>query len=357
MNKKKFILDLHPKDLSQMISPSFRAKQICHWIYKKYTFDFEQMLNIPQALRQKLNNDFCINWAKILQKQSSNDGSVKYLIGFGDGHSVEAVLLKMSDEVRNGDKIFKEAKYSLCVSTQVGCKMGCTFCLTGKSGFERNLGVGEIVSQILLVKKDMNFAQNKTLNIVYMGMGEPLDNLENLAKAIEIIACEDTLSIGKKRQTISTSGLSKEIYALNELDLGVHLAISLHATTDEIRNKLIPINRKYPIQSIIDALKNFKIDLRKRLMFEYIMIDEINDSLEDAKRLNVILQGIKAKVNLIYFNPFEGTKFKRPSEKKMLAFKNYLNNKGLTCTIRQSRGLDISAACGQLKEQSKNNQI
>ena len=207
-----------------------------------------------------------------------------------------------------------------------------------------------MVYQVFAIKKDQNIPSNKAVNIVYMGMGEPLDNLENVSKCIQILSELDGLSISRRRQTISTSGIAPKIKKLGALNLGVQLAISLHAVDDELRTKLMPINKAYNIQSVIDEVAIFPIDTRKRVMFEYLMIDEVNDSLECAKKLVALLNKIKAKVNLIYFNPHEGSPYKRPNKEKVEAFREFLLKKGLLCTIRESKGLDISAACGQLRE-------
>jgi len=246
------------------------------------------------------------------------------------------------------------AKYTVCVSSQVGCKVGCAFCFTAKGGFIRDLSAGEIVEQILQIYEDNNIDSNRRVNIVYMGMGEPLDNLDNLAKAIKIFSDPDGLAISPQRQTVSTSGLSSKINRLAKMDLGINLAISLHAVDDELREKLMPINKAYNIASIMDAVRNFPINLRKKVLFEYLVIKDINDDLESAKKLVKLLSGINAKVNLIYFNAHEGSEFQRPSEKDVKKFQEYLLSKGVICTIRESKGLDISAACGQLREQNLN---
>lgn len=350
----KLLLDYTEKELQDLIQPKFRVKQIFDWVYKKYKFSFEEMKNLPKDLKEKLSQEFSVLDLKIVNKQTSNDGSIKYLFSLKDGLTVESVLLKMKeDEFDETGKLIKEAKYTVCISTQVGCKVGCSFCLTAKSGFDRDLSAGEIVAQMLIIKADNNFPVEKGINIVYMGMGEPLDNLENVTKAIRIFSEPNGMTISTKRQTISTSGISSKIDKLGELDLGVQLAISLHAVDNNTRDKLIPMNKAFPIESILDSVKRFPIDTRKRVMFEYIMIKDINDKIEHAGKLNKLLQGIKSKVNLIYFNPYENTEFQRPTKKSMEEFKEYLNSKGVTCTIRESKGLDISAACGQLKEQSK----
>lgn len=217
----------------------------------------------------------------------------------------------------------------------------------------RDLSAGEIVSQLVMVKKDNNIEANRRLNIVFMGMGEPLDNLENVVKAVKIFSDPDGMAIATHRQTISTSGLSSKIVKLGEMDLGINLAISLHAVDDKLREELMPINKAYNIKSIIDAVKAFPVNARKRVMFEYLVIKDVNDQLASAKKLLSLLDGIKAKVNLIYFNPYGGTQFKRPNDKDMKRFQEYLTSRGLHCTIRESKGLDISAACGQLREQEK----
>ena len=350
---KKNILDLTKEELESEVSPKFRAKQIFQWIYQKGVEAFEQMSNLPKTLRQELAQKFEIALPKILNVEVSKDGSKKYLLGLKDGHTIESVLLPMKKEERDEEgNIIKEAKYTVCVSSQVGCKVGCEFCLTAKGGFVRNLTPGEIVGQVLAIRKDNDIPANKRVNVVYMGMGEPLDNLENVAKAIKIFSDENGLSISPRRQTISTSGLAPKIKKLGDMNLGVLLAISLHAVDDELRQKLMPINKAYNIESVIQAVKEFPIDQRKRVMFEYLMIKDLNDDIKAAKKLVKLLHGIKAKVNLIYFNPYPGSPFQRPEEERVKRFQQYLLDHGLLCTVRESKGLDISAACGQLKEKS-----
>ncbi|MRJ02077.1 MAG: 23S rRNA (adenine(2503)-C(2))-methyltransferase RlmN [Epsilonproteobacteria bacterium] len=347
------ILNLRREELAKEISPKFRADQIFQWIYQKGAKEFEEMTNLPKKLRKELAERFTIEVPRILNVEVSRDGSKKYLLGLEDGHTVESVLLPMKGEERNEKgEIIREARYTVCVSSQVGCKVGCAFCLTGKGGFVRNLTPAEIVGQVVAIREDNGIPQNRRVNIVYMGMGEPLDNLENVAKAVTIFSDPYGLSISPRRQTISTSGLAPKIRKLGEMDLGVLLAISLHAVDDKLRERLMPINKAYNIESIIEAVKEFPIDQRKRVMFEYLVIKDLNDDLKSAKRLVKLLNGIKAKVNLIYFNPYPGTPFQRPSEERVRAFQRYLLDHGVLCTIRESKGLDISAACGQLKERS-----
>lgn len=341
------------KELQAEVKPSFRAKQIYGWLYHNYVTSYDEMKNLPKTLRDELSERFIIDPLKIVKKEVASDGTIKYLFELQDGKTIETVWLKMKEEITDEEgNVTQEAKYTICVSTQVGCKVGCAFCLTAKGGFTRDLSAAEIVAQVVALKRDNNHKHNRMINIVYMGMGEPLDNLANLAKAIEIFQEEEGLAISGKRQTVSTSGLSTKIDRLGEMDLGVHIAISLHAVDDALRTELIPMNKAHNIASIIDAVKRFPIDTRKRVMFEYLVIKNKNDDLSSAKKLVKLLSGIKAKVNLIYFNPYPDTPYERPEKKDMVAFQEYLINHGLLCTIRDSKGIDISAACGQLKEKT-----
>lgn len=353
-NLKPSLLDFTKKELLTLIKPSFRVNQIFGWLYHQYADSYDDMKNIPKALKDELAHKYIVNPLRIVKKEESSDGTIKYLFELQDSKTVEAVWLKMKDtQYDENGEVSQEAKYTICVSTQVGCKVGCSFCLTAKGGFTRDLTAGEIVAQVVALKRDNDHKHNRMINIVYMGMGEPLDNLDNLAKAIEIFKEEDGLCIGGKRQTVSTSGLSTKIDKLGEMDLGVHIAISLHAVDDELRSELIPMNKAHNINSIIEAVKRFPIDTRKRVMFEYLVIKDKNDDIGSAKKLVKLLSGIKAKVNLIYFNPYPGTDYKRPSKEDMLAFQEYLVKHSLLCTIRDSKGIDISAACGQLKEKEQ----
>ena len=352
---KPSLFDFTLKELTQEVKPSFRAKQIYGWLYHNYAQDFDAMKNIPKTMKEELAQKYCVDPLKIVKKEESTDGTIKYLFELQDGKTVEAVWLKMKEEQRDDNgELIHEAKYSICVSTQVGCKVGCSFCLTAKGGFTRDLTAGEIVAQVVNLKRDNNHKHNRKINIVYMGMGEPLDNLDNLTQAIKIFQEDEGLCISGKRQTVSTSGLSNKIDQLGQLDLGVHIAISLHAVDDELRTELIPMNKAHNINSIIEAVKRFPIDTRKRVMFEYLVIKNKNDDIASAKKLVKLLTGVKAKVNLIYFNPYPGTPYERPSYEDMFAFQEYLVKHGLLATIRDSKGMDISAACGQLKEKTQN---
>jgi 23S rRNA (adenine2503-C2)-methyltransferase len=339
MNKKLFMDYLPEELLKKGIEPKFRIKQLYNWVYKKYVDDFEKMTNLPKLFREKLKEEFIINPFELINHEISMDETEKFLFKLRDGRTIETVLIKM-----------KEDKYTVCVSTQVGCKVGCAFCLTAKGGFVRNLSAGEIVAQVWWMKKFKNFDENKALNVVYMGMGEPLDNYDNLVKAIKILSHQDGMNISTRRQTVSTSGIAPKIKKLGSENLGVNLAISLHAVDNETREKLIPMNKAYNIESVIDAIKEFPIDKRKKVMFEYLVIKDVNDDINAAKKLVKLLNGIPSKVNLIYFNPYPGSEFARPDDETMKKFQKYLLDKGIICTIRKSKGMDISAACGQLRE-------
>ena len=332
------------------IEPKFRKKQIFDWIYKKYVENFDDMKNLPKELKENLKKEFIINPLKILNHEIASDGTEKFLFRLNDGHTIETVLLKMKEgQIDEEGNTIKEDKYTVCVSAQVGCKVGCSFCLTAKGGFVRNLTPAEIVAQVWMMKKIKNFNPTKALNVVYMGMGEPLDNYENMVKAIKIISNENALHISPRRQTLSTSGIAPKIEKLAQENLGINLAISLHAVDDKLREELIPMNKAYNIKSVIEAVKKFPAG-RKKVLFEYLVIKDVNDDEESANKLVKLLNGIKAKVNLIYFNPYPGTNYKRPTPQSMENFKALLNKKGVICTIRESKGIDISAACGQLRE-------
>ena len=345
------IYNLNKQELEEQYAPKYRSKQIYQWLYKKYATCFSQMKNLPAKMLSELGDAYKIDSTKVIREEKSADGSIKYLFELHDKHTIETVLIKMKDKKIDEDgQIIASEKYTICISSQVGCKIGCTFCSTAKGGFIRNLNTGEIVYQVIAVKKLNNFPPEKQVNIVFMGMGEPLDNFDNVTKAIEIFKDEDGLAVHPKRITISTSGLSTKIEKLGKLDLGVNITLSLHAVDDETRTKLIPINKAYNIESVLKSLMNFPINIRKRLMFEYLVIKDINDDQKSAEKLVKLLNGFKAKVNLILFNPHEESEFQRPDTLRVQEFRDYLNSKGLLCTIRESKGLDISAACGQLRE-------
>ncbi len=313
----------------------FRAKQIFQWIYQKGIFDFLSMTNISKQHRKFLSDYFKISLPSIIQIKESTDGTKKFALKLQDGEIIESVLIPDNNRL------------TLCISTQVGCKMGCKFCYTARLGFKRNLETFEIIAQILTAKFKILKPEERLTNLVFMGMGEPLDNLTNLQKSLNIIYDEFGLNYSYRKVTVSTVGIIDKMIELGKT-VDVNLAISLHCADNEKRNKLIPINKKYPLDKLIEACKNFPVRNRQRITFEYILIENFNDSLYDAKNLVKILSKVKSKVNLIRFNPFPGANINPPKMDKILEFQNFLIKKGYTATLRKSKGDDILAACGQL---------
>lgn len=321
--------------------PDYRAKQILHWIYEKRAESVEDITELSKELRKKLSEAAYISNINLLNRQVSNDGTEKFLFALEDGESIESVLIPDKDRL------------TLCISSQVGCAMGCKFCLTGEIGFKRNLKAHEIVDQIIAVMKvkseelKVKSSTNPVTNIVFMGMGEPLLNLDEVVEALHRIT--EFMGFSKRRITLSTCGIAPKITELYRRAPHVNLAVSLNAATDEVRNRLMSINKEYPIRVLLDACRKIPLSPRDRITFEYVMIDGMNDSLSDAKRLVTLLRGISSKVNLIPFNPFAGSKFKRPSDERVLAFQEILVRGKIYTFIRKSKGQDILAACGQLK--------
>ncbi|WP_120955555.1 23S rRNA (adenine(2503)-C(2))-methyltransferase RlmN [Helicobacter mehlei] len=329
----------------------FVAKQIFSWLYQRYVSSFEAMHNLPKGFRQQAMQDFDLGTLEAVAHECSADQSQKYLFKTPDDHTFESVFMVMKDKQFGGHgQLIAQEKLTFCLSCQIGCKVGCVFCATAKGGFVRNLSAAEIVQQVVYLKRDHNLEPTKGINLVFMGMGEPLHNFEQVVRAIQILSDPAGLNIAPRRITISTSGVTPLIDALGALNLGVQLAISLHAVNDILRSKLMPINKTYNIQALIDAIRRFPLDTRKRIMFEYLVLKDLNDGLEHARALLKLLNGLRAKVNLIPYNPMPNSPFERPDPEKVQAFADFLNQKGLLCTIRISKGLDISAACGQLRE-------
>ena len=318
----------------------FRAGQIFKWLYIRQVDDFDQMTDLSKALRKTLAQYFCIQRLIIDDKMVSADTTEKFLHRLTDGQHIESVLIPEKDH------------FTLCVSSQVGCAQDCRFCMTAKGGFIRNLTVAEIIAQIrdaryYLIGK--GFDPLTLSNIVFMGMGEPLANYNHLVKALEIITDSDYgLKFSPRRVTVSTCGLAPKITQLG-LDTGVNLAVSLNATTDDLRSQLMPINKKYPLTVLLNACRTFAMKPRNKITFEYILMAGVNDAPEDALRLVKLLSPVKAKVNLIPFNEHEKSRFKRPSKKQISDFLQILLDRNLTAITRKSKGDDILAACGQLK--------
>lgn len=316
--------------------PAFRAKQLQYWLYRKHAKDFDSMSNLSKDFRKKLNDIAQITTTVIKQKQVSKDGTIKYLLEFTDGSTVETVLMSYDNR----------PNLTACVSTQVGCAIGCAFCATGKRGFTRNLTAREIVDQILTIQRDTG---QTVTNLVYMGQGEPLLNYEETKKSINIINSE--LEIGMRRITVSTSGIVPQIYKMSEINRQLVLALSLHAPDHDLRKKLIPVEEKYPLDEVIKALKHYINRTKRRITIEYILIDGINDSVEQAEQVNKLLKGLKYNINLIPYNPVFGSEFKKPSKDRINKFKTVLEKTNASVTVRLERGTDIAAACGQLNGQ------
>ena len=312
----------------------YRANQVYQWLYQKGAASFDEMTNLSKEERTALNEKVYISSLILIKKQTASDGTEKYLFELEDGNRIESVLIP------------DEKRLTLCISTQVGCSMGCRFCLTGKGGLKRNLEAHEIVDQALAVKGLLN---KRITNIVLMGMGEPLANYDNTIAALKILLDEKALNFSSRKITLSTAGLIPQIDKLGKEGVKVNLAISLNAATDDVRSKIMPINKKYPIKELIACCKRFPLPKRRRITFEYVMLKDINDTKEDAERLCKLLKGVPCKVNLIPFNEYEGCEFKKPDEKSVERFRGILIEHHIMSITRKSKGAEISAACGQLR--------
>jgi 23S rRNA (adenine2503-C2)-methyltransferase len=316
----------------------YRAVQILRWIYLHQADTFDEMTDLGKEFRKLLSHNFTINRLEKARIETSQDGSRKYLFRLQDGKHVESVLIPEKDH------------YTLCISSQVGCTQGCRFCLTAKGGFVRNLSKGEIVAQVRDIARHLDDARRLT-NIVLMGMGEPLANYRNVIEAVKTLTDSDTgLGFSGRKITISTAGLVPRLADLGR-ESTVNLAISLNATDNETRSMLMPINRKYPVEKLLDACAQYPLMPRRKITFEYVLIKGVNDSRQDAERLAALLRPIRAKINLIPFNTYQGCGFERPQEASIQNFRNILTQKNYTVIIRHSKGQDISAACGQLSGQ------
>lgn len=333
------IKDLTLNDIEKWLTlhgeKAYKALQVFAWIFNKGVNSFDDMTDLSKALREKLKDNFSISRPKILAAEKSQDRTQKLLLELEDKNCIECVLIPEEDRL------------TLCLSSQVGCPLDCGFCMTGKGGFVRNLKLSEIVDQVFAAQSLLSVNQ-KITNLVLMGMGEPLLNYDEVIKFLNIAIQQKGLGFAPKRVTVSTAGIAPMIERLGR-EIKVNLAVSLNATMDEIRNRLMPINKKYPLQILLDECRKYPAARNRYITFEYILIEDVNDSIEDAKRLVKLLQGIKCKINLIPFNPFPGAEFKRPAEKTILNFQKVLMDNNYIAIIRVSKGQDISAACGQLR--------
>lgn len=338
---------LNLEEMKDMIASlgekSFRAKQIFHWIHGRGIIDIKEMTNINKGLLEKLTKEIGLMKLTLVKKQVSKDGTVKYLFKLEDNNHIECVLMKY-----RGTKSKK--RNTLCISTQVGCAMGCSFCATGKGGFTRNLTVSEILGQVYTVnhiekEHDEEFKVN---NIVYMGMGEPLLNFDNVFKSVNLLNNAEGQNIGMRRITVSTCGIVPKIKELGKMKLDLVLAVSLHAPSDELRSEIMPINKKYPLAILKEACKEYIKETNNRITFEYALVEDFNDKIEHTKMLAEFLQGLMCHVNIIPVNPVNAIHV-RPSKKRVHRFLEQLEHLGINASIREERGTDIDGACGQLR--------
>ncbi|MBI4263241.1 MAG: 23S rRNA (adenine(2503)-C(2))-methyltransferase RlmN [Acidobacteria bacterium] len=313
----------------------FHARQLYRWIQKRGVTDFERMTDLPRSMRERLPSAFVLNTPQVVADHRSLDGTRKLMLELADGRRIEAVFIPDTPSM------------TFCISTQVGCAMACGFCLTGKMGLVRHLTAGEIVGQVRVLAAATGLLESP-FNIVLMGMGEPLHNYEHTMKALRMLHAEQGLAVSPRRVTLSTVGIVPGLERLAREPLMPNLAVSLHATTDEQRSAVVPPNRKYPLAAILDACRRFPLRKRSRITFEYVLLEGVNDTPEDARRLAKLLSGIKSKVNLIPLNPSPGIPYRRPSDERVDRFVQILADRHLTVMVRKSRGRDIRAACGQL---------
>lgn len=328
--------------LTEQRQPPFRAKQILDWVWKKKVTSFQEMTNLPAPLREKLAASFRLTALTHTQTQGSEDTTRKFLFRLHDGRYIESVLIPANPALYGE----KSDRRTLCVSSQVGCAYGCKFCASGLAGYTRNLDPAEIAGQVLAAEQ---ISGERVDSLVFMGMGEPMANFENLMAAIALITGPDTLHLGARHLTISTSGLAPQIRKLADHPQQIRLAISFHGATDEVRSQIMPVNKKYPVSQLMDALAHWNTSKKQKLTLEYILIQGVNDALSQAEILARHARSIGAKVNLIPYNTVEGLEWKRPALSHCRAFQDLLKKAGVTATLRIEKGHDIDAACGQLR--------
>jgi 23S rRNA (adenine2503-C2)-methyltransferase len=335
------LLDLLPGDLEalaeSLAAPAVPGRQLASWMYRKGVTEFDGMSDLPRDFRLALAERVFIGVPSVERRTPSRDGSEKFVLRFADGARVQSVLMP------DGDRL------TLCLSTQVGCGFACAFCHTGTMGLERNLSAGEIVGQVVAVARTLEAGRRLT-HIVYMGMGEPLANYQATVTSLRLLTDPRGFGLSPRRITVSTVGLVGGIERLAGENLRVNLAISLHATSNEIRDRIMPVNKGFAIEELLAACKRFPLPFRQRMTFEYVLLEGVNDAAADARRLVRLLKGVRAKINLIPFNAWDGSGFSRPSLPRVLAFQGLLLEQGITATVRWSKGEDIGAACGQLQE-------
>ncbi len=330
--------------LGEMGQPAYRARQVLHWLYERRAASFAAMTDLPAALREELGTRFAFSSLPVIRRLGSKDTTQKFLFQLADGALIESVLIPASPALYGS----ASDRRTLCISTQVGCAYGCKFCASGLDGWSRNLDPGEIVDQVLRVEEASGERIN---NLVFMGMGEPLANFENLMRAIAIINSPWGIGLGARHITLSTSGLAPQIRLLADQPLQIRLAVSLHAATDEVREQIMPVNRKYNLQTLLEACAYYQERKKQRISFEYILIRDLNDTPAQASELARHAGRLRAKVNLIPYNTVEGLAWERPSLQRQEDFLRILKRGGVAATIRREKGHDIDAACGQLRRQ------
>jgi len=343
---RSLLLNELQEELHELGERSYRAGQIADWLYKKRVRSFDEMTDLSRELRAKLANQFAFGKMDIVRVLGSHDTTRKFLFRLSDGNLIESVLIPASPALYGGSS----DRRTICISTQVGCAYGCKFCASGLEGFSRNLGSDEIIDQIIAIEGESG---EKIDNIVFMGMGEPLANFENVMRAIRIINASWGLGIGARHITVSTSGLAPQIKKLADESFQVRLAISLHAATDEVRNQIMPVNRKYNIETLLSACDYYALRKKQRLTFEYILIAGVNDADAQAYLLARHARRLSAKVNLIPYNTVEDLDWSRPSRNRQERFLSILREHKIPATLRREKGHDIDAACGQLRLQTK----
>ena len=324
----------------EMGEKEYKGRQLFKWFYNQLVSDFDQMTDLSQKLRKKLSDGYFFAGLEVAEIASSADGTEKFLFRLHDNNLIESVLIP------------EGGKRTVCISSQVGCPLKCAFCATGMMGFGRDLSAGEIVGQLLFLRQ--RYGEDAFRNIVFMGMGEPLLNYANVVKSIAIISSELGLSVSAKKITVSTVGITPQIHALADSGLKVNLAISLHAASDDKRQKIMPVARKYDIKKLVEAAAYFARQRKKRITFEYILFKDFNDSRRDAEMLAELIKGIPCKINILAYNPIDNLPYKRPTDEEVDEFGRYLYPIAPAVTVRKSRGLDISAACGQLAGKAQN---
>lgn len=340
-NIKDFDLTDLEEEFIKIGEKKYRAAQVFQWLYVEKVKSFDEMTNLSIELREKLKQNYSICNYNIIRKLESADGTKKYLFDVLDGNAIETVLMQ-----------YHHGK-TICVSTQIGCKMGCKFCASTGIPFVRSLTAGEIVEQILAVEQDIG---EKISNVVYMGIGEPLDNYDNVVKSIRILNNQKGLNIGARHISVSTSGLVPKIYDLAKENIQCTLSISLHATNNEKRSSMMPVNNAYNIEELIKACKDYIKTTNRRISFEYALAKDNNDNLDDAKELVKLLKGMLCHVNLIPINKIENGKYTKSTNENIIKFRDYLNDNGIVATIRRELGSDIDAACGQLRRKNLKNE-